>query len=190
MPCLASERTSVRLDQPSRLAASLNVSACSGMALLPTKCPNQRRHGRQQRRSWPRATRRRSRLPISISQPAAAKNYRPCCACVRLGALPCLPGQGRLRAPSGRFNPSQFYKYEAADPRGLRPRGQWCGTLQLLIRKNLPAGPGLGTGRLFRSNLKHHNGMTVIKHPPNCQRSPSEYLLRGSLTNLALARFR
>jgi hypothetical protein len=61
-------------------------------------------------------------------------------------------------------------------------------------RNHPPGWPCLGSGRLFRSNSKRHKGMTVIKHPLNSRRRSygfrGEYLLRGSLTNLALARFR
>jgi hypothetical protein len=50
--------------------------------------------------------------------------------------------------------------------------------------------PRFGFRAGFRNNLRLHKDITFIKLPPNCRRSPSEYLLRGSSTYLARARFR
>jgi hypothetical protein len=74
-------------------------------------------------------------------------------------------------------------------PRGLRPRRQWCGHCGRSLRLNRPAALVWGQGRL-PYNLTLHQEMAFINHPPNCRRSSSEYLLRGNLTYLALARFR
>ena len=76
-------------------------------------------------------------------------------------------------SPNLRVGPSLCRIREEAGPRGLRPRRQWCESPRSHPKVKPPTCPGWGSGRLFRSNLKHHNGMTVIKHPLNGLRSPS-----------------